>query len=78
MAQGNRTSFFLGLSALAYFLILFAPLALVGQAQAQSEQDPLQENYGTGKLFIALQRRRHVAYRLRQLLVSIWALPTPA
>lgn len=51
MAQnGNRTSFLLGFSALVYFILLFSPLALVGQAQAQSDQDPLQENYGTGKL----------------------------
>lgn len=50
MARGN-TSFWMGLSALFYLVVLFAPLALVGSVNAQSEQDPLQENYGTGKSF---------------------------
>lgn len=50
MARGNsRSSFWLGLSALFYLGLLFAPLALVGRVNAESEQDPLQENYGTGK-----------------------------
>ena len=49
MARGNRTPFYLGLSALFYLILLFSPLALVQQAHAQSEQDPLQEDYGSGE-----------------------------
>jgi heat shock protein 5 len=49
MAQGNRSSFYMGLSALFYLILLFSPLALVSTAHAQSDQDPLQESYGTGK-----------------------------
>jgi heat shock protein 5 len=49
MAQGNRSSFFMGLSALFYLVLLFSPLALVSQVNAQDSQDPLQENYGTGE-----------------------------
>jgi len=46
MARGNNSSFFMGLSALFYLVLLFSPLALVSQAHAQSDQDPLQESYG--------------------------------
>jgi heat shock protein 5 len=48
MARGNQTPFYLGLSALFYLILLFSPLALLQTAHAQSDQDPLQENYGTG------------------------------
>lgn len=37
----------MGLSALFYLVLLFSPLAFVSQAHAQSDQDPLQESYGT-------------------------------
>ncbi|RDW75233.1 glucose-regulated protein-like protein [Coleophoma cylindrospora] len=43
MARGSRSSFFMGLSALFYFVLLLAPLTAI----AQSDQDPLQESYGT-------------------------------
>jgi len=47
MARGSQTPFYLGLSALFYLILLFSPLALLQTAHAQSDQDPLQENYGT-------------------------------
>ncbi|KAG0645972.1 Immunoglobulin heavy chain-binding [Hyphodiscus hymeniophilus] len=47
MARGNNSSFYMGVSALFYLVLLFSPLALVSQAHAQSDQDPLQESYGT-------------------------------
>ncbi|PBP20207.1 dnaK-type molecular chaperone BiP [Diplocarpon rosae] len=46
MARGNGSSPWLGLSALFYLGLLFAPLALVGKVNADGGQDPLQENYG--------------------------------
>ena len=49
MARGNRSSLFSGLSIFFYLFLLFSPLALVQQAHAQSDQDPLQESYGTGE-----------------------------
>jgi endoplasmic reticulum chaperone BiP len=49
MARGNQTPFYLGLSALFYLILLFSPLALLQTANAQSDQEPLQENYGTGR-----------------------------
>jgi heat shock protein 5 len=49
MARSNQTSMFLGLSALFYFVLLFSPLAFLQTAHAQSDQDPLQESYGTGE-----------------------------
>jgi hypothetical protein len=48
MAGGNRSSLFVGLSALFYLALLFSPLAFFQTAHAQSDQDPLQANYGTG------------------------------
>ncbi|TGO47890.1 hypothetical protein BOTNAR_0502g00100 [Botryotinia narcissicola] len=47
MASGNRSSLFVGLSALFYLVLLFSPLALFQTVHAQSDQDPLQESYGT-------------------------------
>lgn len=49
MASGNRSSLFVGLSAIFYLVLLFSPLAFFQTANAQSDQDPLQESYGTGK-----------------------------
>ena len=46
MARGNQTPFYLGLSALFYFALLFSPIAFVQTAHAQ--EDAVQENYGTG------------------------------
>jgi hypothetical protein len=40
----------MGLSALFYLVLLFSPLAFLQTAHASSDQDPLQESYGTGKL----------------------------
>jgi hypothetical protein len=51
MARGSQTSFFLGLSFVAYFVLLLSPLGFLQTANAaESAQEPLQENYGTGKL----------------------------
>ncbi|KAH8816130.1 heat shock protein 70 family [Xylogone sp. PMI_703] len=47
MARGNQSPFYLGLSALFYLVLLFSPLAFLQTASAQSDQDPIQENYGT-------------------------------
>ncbi|KAH8601109.1 putative 78 kDa glucose-regulated protein like protein [Bisporella sp. PMI_857] len=49
MAGGNRSSLFLGLSALFYLVLLFSPLAFVQTVSAESTdaQEPLAENYGT-------------------------------
>lgn len=55
MARNTRSSFWLGLSALFYLGLLFAPLALVGKVNAESEQEVLQDNYGTGKSFPSKQ-----------------------
>jgi hypothetical protein len=77
MARGNRSSLFSGLSIFFYLFLLFAPLALVQQAHAQSDQDPLQESYGTGELAIEPEADGHLLTSLRQLLVSIWAPHTP-
>ncbi len=49
MARGSSSQFVLGFSALFYLCLLFSPLALLSTAHAQSDQEPLQENYGTGK-----------------------------
>lgn len=38
----------MSLSALFYFVLLMSPLAFVSTANAASNQDPLQESYGTG------------------------------
>ena len=46
----------MGLSALFYLVLLFSPLAFLQTANAASDQDPLQESYGVGKL-IALSYR---------------------
>jgi endoplasmic reticulum chaperone BiP len=51
MARGNNTQLFVGFSALFYLLLLFSPLALLQTASAQSDQDPLQESYGTGMVY---------------------------
>lgn len=49
MVRGNGTAFsLLSFSALFYLVLLFSPLALVGTVQAQSDQEPLAESYGTG------------------------------
>jgi hypothetical protein len=77
MARGNRSSLFSGLSIFFYLFLLFAPLALVQQAHAQSDQDPLQESYGTGELAIESEADGHLLTSLRQLLVLIWAPHTP-
>jgi len=61
MARSTRSSFWLGLSALFYLGLLFAPLALVGKVNAEGEQDPLQESYGTGKSLSVLPRTSLVA-----------------
>jgi len=50
MARGNQSGLFMGLSALFYLVLLFSPLAFLQTAHASSDQDPLQESYGTGKL----------------------------
>ncbi|KAH6679346.1 dnaK-type molecular chaperone BiP [Halenospora varia] len=47
MARGNQTSFVLGLSFLAYFALLFSPLAFLGTARAEDQEPLAQENYGT-------------------------------
>ncbi|KAG4032686.1 hypothetical protein MFRU_006g01520 [Monilinia fructicola] len=47
MASGNRSSLFVGLSAFFYLVLLFSPLAFLQTANAQSDQDPVQESYGT-------------------------------
>ncbi|RAL62592.1 hypothetical protein DID88_004440 [Monilinia fructigena] len=47
MASGNRSSLFVGLSAIFYLVLLFSPLAFFQTANAQSDQDPVQESYGT-------------------------------
>jgi len=47
MARGIRTPSLFSLTALFYLVLLFSPLALLKTAHAQSDQDPLQENYGT-------------------------------
>lgn len=49
----STNSMFVGLSALFYLVLLFSPLALLQTANAESSQDPLQESYGTGKLFFS-------------------------
>jgi heat shock protein 5 len=49
MARGTRSTFLPSLSILFYLALLFSPLALISTAHAQSDQDPLQESYGTGK-----------------------------
>jgi heat shock protein 5 len=46
MARAHQTSL-LGFSILALFALLFS-VGFLGTAHAQSDQDPLQENYGTG------------------------------
>lgn len=43
---------FMSLSALFYLILLFSPLAFISTANAASEQDPLQESYGTGRFFM--------------------------
>lgn len=78
MARGNQTPFYLGLSALFYLVLLFSPLALLQTAQAQSDQDPLQENYGTGKLFLGGLKSQTLLTSLTQLSVLIWEPHTPA
>jgi hypothetical protein len=52
MARGSQTPFYLGLSALFYFALLFSPLAFVQTAHAQEES--VQESYGTGMHTTAL------------------------
>jgi heat shock protein 5 len=47
MARGTRSTFLPSLSILFYLVLLFSPLALISTAHAQSDQDPLQESYGT-------------------------------
>lgn len=47
MARNNWTSFLGPLTVVFYLVLLFSPLALVGTAQAQSDQDVLTESYGT-------------------------------
>jgi heat shock protein 5 len=47
MARGNQSGLFMGLSALFYLVLLFSPLAFLQTAHASSDQDPLQESYGT-------------------------------
>lgn len=51
MARGNQTSFFLGLSFVAYFILLLSPLAFMQTVNAEDAQDPIQESYGTGMCF---------------------------
>ena len=41
----------MGLSALFYMILLFSPLAFIQTAHAASDQDPLQESYGTGTFY---------------------------
>jgi hypothetical protein len=77
MARGNSSSLFSGLSIFFYLFLLFSPLALVQQAHAQSDQDPLQESYGTGESIIDSEADGRLLTGLRQLLVSIWAPHTP-
>jgi endoplasmic reticulum chaperone BiP len=47
MARSHQTSL-LGFSILAFFGLLFS-VGFLNTAHAQSNQDPLQESYGTGK-----------------------------
>jgi hypothetical protein len=72
---------FVGLSALFYLVLLFSPLALLQTANAESNQDPLQESYGTGKLSFPPQRPQlanELTYPLtQQSLVLILEPPTP-
>lgn len=56
MARGSQTPFYLGLSALFYFALLFSPLAFVQTAHAQEES--VQESYGTGMYAAALPEAR--------------------
>jgi hypothetical protein len=81
MARGNRTPFYLGLSALFYFALLFSPLAFVHTAHAQEEA--VQESYGTGMyhhsvLFLWHAVIHELTVSLPQSLVSISEPPTPA
>jgi heat shock protein 5 len=46
MARGNQNSL-LGFSLIALFALLFS-VGFLSTVHAQSDQDPLQENYGTG------------------------------
>lgn len=62
MASGNRSSLLVGLSALFYLVLLFSPLALFQTAHAQSDQDPLQESYGTGKLLQYFAPKKNISY----------------
>ena len=51
MARGSKSSAFMGLSALFYLVLLFAPLAFLGTVKADTTdaQEPLGgENYGVG------------------------------
>lgn len=80
MAQGNRSSF-MGLSVLFYLFLLFSPLALISQVHAESDQDPLQDNYGTGRRQSVCEGRRRKAsanVSELQLSVLIWEPPTLA
>ena len=54
----------MGLSTLFYLILLFSPLALVSQAHAQSDQDPLQESYGTGRRQLVCRGEEHLLTRL--------------
>jgi heat shock protein 5 len=56
MARGN-TRLFGSLSMLFYLVLLFSPLALLKTAHAQSEQKPLQENYGVGMFYHICQTK---------------------
>ena len=83
MARGNRSSLFLGLSALFYLVLLFAPLAFIQTVEAAEAQEPLKEdNYGVGKWPFLLCLRPNLqaqaaANHRPQLLVLISEPPTP-
>jgi len=79
MARSHQTSL-LGISILAFFGLLFS-VGFLSTAHAQSDQDPLQENYGTGKSGCtckAADTREHSLTYLRQSSVLIWEPHTPA
>ena len=68
MARANQTSL-LGFSILAFFALLFS-VGFLSTAHAQSDQDPLQEQYGTGKSCIAYPNPHYVFKDENQLLIS--------
>jgi len=78
MARSQKSSL-LGASIVFFFALLFT-VGFLGTAHAQSDQDPIQESYGTGKspgICEAEGTQEHLLTTLRQSSVSIWEPPTP-